>query len=281
MRITELGGHSGCRILLCEMENGEVFVRKISSGSDYNARLKAQAEKQGSYRNRVILTPRILSVGVTDKGLYYFDMEYIHGITLAEYMKTVEVGRIRNIVEKITHSMIIDNGSRVDNTDAFHNKIEDLSGKLSKSDITSVDKGLRMLKRHCWANFVQTPCHGDLTLENIIVKNDQLYLIDFLDSFYDSWLLDVATLLQDVQMLWAYRNQERVDINALIRLIIFRDILIDETIRIAGSEFIVEIYYALLLKLVRICPYVKDLKTMTFLDEKIKSVIHIIEEVEA
>ena len=36
MNITDLGGHSGCKILLCEKDNDEVFVRKISGDENYN-----------------------------------------------------------------------------------------------------------------------------------------------------------------------------------------------------------------------------------------------------
>ena len=46
MHTTDLGGHSGCQILLCETEENLVFVRKISSNIEYNQRLIKQAEKQ-------------------------------------------------------------------------------------------------------------------------------------------------------------------------------------------------------------------------------------------
>ena len=80
--VTDLGGHSGCMILLCERANNEIFVRKISSDTNYNKRLRIQAEKQSAYSNPKIHTPKVFGTGYTDDGLYYFDMEYIQGITM-------------------------------------------------------------------------------------------------------------------------------------------------------------------------------------------------------
>ena len=109
------------------------------------------------------------------------------------------------------------------------------------------------------------------------MKDGQLYFIDFLDSFYDCWIMDISTLLQDVQTLWAYRNDENMDINTSLRVLIFRDILVDEVQDKFGIN-IVEVYYALLLKLIRIYPYTKDEKTYMFLNQKTQSVMNIIME---
>ena len=54
MHTTDLGGHSGCQILLCETEENLVFVRKISSNIEYNQRL---INRQ---KNKVYLTPQVL-----------------------------------------------------------------------------------------------------------------------------------------------------------------------------------------------------------------------------
>ena len=98
-------------------------------------------------------------------------------------------------------------------------------------------------------------------------------MIDFLDSFYDNWIIDISTLMQDVQTLWAYRHEKEVNINTLIRLIVFRDILVD-TVRSISDDDVMEVYYALLLKLIRIYPYTKDEHTYNFLNEKTTSVIN-------
>ena len=40
-------------------------------------------------------------------------------------------------------------------------------------------------------------CHGDLTFSNILFNGNNYYLIDFLDSFIESPLLDIVKLRQD------------------------------------------------------------------------------------
>lgn len=273
MRVTDLGGHSGCKILLCEEGNG-AYVRKKSGSLEYNARLQNQAKKQADFNNMLIKAPRIIDTGYDEKGLFYFDMEYVQGITLAEYIKTIEIGKIRNLVTSIVTNIVDLGKETYSDSQCFINKIRSLKKILSAHDNAIVNAAIEMLEKHSWDKFYQTACHGDLTLENIIIKDNQIYLIDFLDSFYDSWIMDVSTLMQDVQTMWSYRKEEP-DINAIIRLMIFRDILLDEVKDIAGDTYI-EVYYALLLKLVRIFPYTKDEDTYLFLNKKVESVMEII-----
>ena len=51
MEIIDLGGHSGCKILLCETDDNKRFVRKISSSVSYNKRLETQARKQKEFKS--------------------------------------------------------------------------------------------------------------------------------------------------------------------------------------------------------------------------------------
>ena len=220
----------------------------------------------------------MLQTGYTKEGLFYFDMEYIQGITMAEYMNTIEIGKVKEIVESIIADIIPENNENPEVEEKiFRDKILSLKGKLSYRNNTIIYDALDLLSNYAWKNFTKSICHGDMTLENIIVKNGQLYLIDFLDSFYDCWILDVSTLLQDVQTLWSYRFQQEININTLIRLKVFRDVLMDE-VKKKTEKSVMDVYYALLLKLIRIYPYTKDEKTYEFLNEKTKMVLGIIRD---
>ena len=55
--------------------------------------------------------------------------------------------------------------------------------------------------------------------------------------------------------------------NTVLRLIVFRDLLLDE-IRKVNPDYVLEIYYSLLQKLIRIYPYTKDELTYNYLNEK-------------
>lgn len=280
MKITDLGGHSGCKILLCEKNNNEIFVKKISSDKNYNKRLAVQAKKQATYSNPNIKVPKVLQTGYTDDGLFYFDMEYVQGITMAEYIKTIEIGKVRSICESIVNNIVSRDSENTDVDESiFTTKIASLKEKLQPQNNPVINDAIELLNKHSWKRFRKTQCHGDLTLENIIVKDNQLYLIDFLDSFYDCWIMDISTIMQDVQTMWSYRHDEEAEINTKLRLLVFRDILMDTVKRVSPEDYL-EVYYALLLKLIRIFPYTKDKETYDFLNDKTKSIINIIREME-
>lgn len=270
---SQLLGHSGCKIFLMENGDNECLVRKFSKDIAYNARLKLQYEKQKRFCNPGIKAPKIFSCGFDNDGLFYFDMEYIRGITLSEYIKNMNVNEIGNIVDILTSQIRnINDEIYENNSQAFLDKIEDLMKKL---DAPLMLKGLEFLSQHDWKKFPHTFCHGDLTLENILVCRGNFYFIDFLDSFYDCFILDFATLLQDVHCMWHYRFEKTLDTNTKIRLIIFRDLLMKKISAYGISA--VDVYCALLLKLIRIYPYTKDSITLKFLNTKVEQVMKLIE----
>lgn len=284
MNCYNLGGHSGCHIFMIEEDDGNVFVRKTSKDKSYNDRLRIQSEKQAAFTSTYIKAPKVYAHGYTEDGLFYFDMEYIQGITLAEYIKTMEIGKVKGLVETLVSSLVPRGKTEVSReqkelaTTIFEKKISNLHETLYGNNVV-VNKALCLLERHDWSKLSPSQCHGDMTLENIIIKNDSLYFIDFLDSFYDSWFLDVGTLLQDVQVMWSYRFENEVSMNTVLRLIVFRDLLLDEIKKI-DSSYVLEIYYALLQKLIRIYPYTKDELTYKFLNEKTDIVLKNIEMLE-
>lgn len=286
MNCYNLGGHSGCQIFMIEEDDGNVLVRKISKDQEYNDRLRIQSEKQAAFASANIKAPQVYAQGYTEEGLFYFDMEYIQGITLAEYIKTMEIGKIRGLVDSLVSSLVPQERRLMSQEEEtavstiFSKKITSLKNTLTDHHNPVIDQALEMLMAHDWRSLVPVSCHGDMTLENIIVKNDRLYFIDFLDSFYDSWFLDIGTLLQDIQVMWSYRFQKDVSMNTVLRLIVFRDLLLDE-IRKIDSDYVLEVYYSLLQKLIRIFPYTKDRLTYQFLNEKTALVLDQIRRMEA
>lgn len=285
MNSYDLGGHSGCGIFLIEEDDGGVFVRKVSRDKGYNDRLRAQCEKQASFVGGSIRAPRVLNSGLSESGLFFFDMEYISGITLAEYIKTMEIGKVRGLVKSLVDFIVVDDDAvcPLDNEEisvVFNNKIADLRFKLKDKNNPIIQESLDLLESHDWSLFVPSSCHGDMTLENIIVKDENLYFIDFLDSFYDSWLLDVGTLMQDVQAMWSYRNQDSANMNTILRLIVFRDLLLD-AIEQKSPDYVAEVYYSLLQKLMRVYPYTTDDSTYGYLNDKTTDVLKKIYELEA
>ena len=112
----------------------------------------------------------------------------------------------------------------------------------------------------------------------MITENKRLYLIDFLDSFCNSYYFDVAKLLQDIELKWSYRNKPK-DTNREIRLLIAKEMLINHFRMLPnGQEILRDIYYVLLINLLRILPYTTDELTKKFLQNAIYNTINVIEQ---
>ena len=58
-------------------------------------------------------------------------------------------------------------------------------------------------------------CHGDLTFENIIINNNKVYLIDFLDSYVDSPIIDISKIKQDLILNWSNRFEKPSNLNLI------------------------------------------------------------------
>ena len=269
MLVKDLGGHSGCKILLYE-ENGKYYVRKISASLNYNQRLEEQCLKQQSFNGKSVKTPLVLSKGY-DNGLFYFDMEYIKGITLAKYISTIDVSQIGDIADIIIRNVDFAT-SYADNDYVFKKKVLDLKKKTAKYKNRAIENAVAYLLNYSWASFSNSFCHGDLTLENIIVKNGEMYYIDFLDSFCDSWIMDIGKLLQDVECMWSYRDTDVLDSNTKIRLVILKELLIKK-LNSLDKKYIKDSYAALLLNLIRIYPYIDDKRTYLFLNKQVGCVL--------
>lgn len=109
------------------------------------------------------------------------------------------------------------------------------------------------------------------------MSKDTLIPIDFLDSFYDSWMIDAAKILQDADIMWSYRNVSRNN-NLIVRLTIMRDLITEKIGKMfMGDKILETVYMILLLNLLRVYPYVKDSLTERFLSTKIPYIVKKVE----
>jgi hypothetical protein len=269
--LIKLQGYSGCGLYIKE-DGDKLSVVKVSKNEDYNVRLLRQCEKQANARISGFKAPMILGQGFNDSGLFEFRMEYLNGLTLAEHFRTIRISEIGAIAERfismIPEVYIYD----IEAVTVFKKKIEDLNYTLeSKSE--QIKNAFLQLSEFDWKFCVRSGCHGDMTFENIIIDNNEVYLIDFLDSFYDSWMIDFAKILQDVECGWSYRYDKEKDENLQVRLSIFLDYIIKRLLSLKDGKYLVlTIYHILLLNLIRILPYTKDTETVEYLDRQIEKI---------
>ena len=225
-------------------------------------------------------TPKILNCG-HENGLFFFDMEFLNGTTLSEYMSNIKIKEINSLISLLFRSLPVENSKILPETDKiFKNKILQIKEQLRPCDTEALN-AVSKLEQFDFSNIPFSYCCGDLTLENIILdENKQIYLIDFLDSFYNSWMIDVAKLLQDLELYWSYRYQE-IDFNLAMRLAVAKEALLENISEYENADAnILSIYHILLLNILRIIPYAKDEQTANFLKSALNKVMGNINQME-
>ena len=248
-----LEGHSGCQLLM----RGNT-VRKISKSEKYNDRLRLQCEKQRHFvGNETIDIPKTSDIGILEESnLFYFDMEYVEGLKFSEYILEYDMSSLKKKTSEILKFIL--KNIQEKNIDNSKEKLLDklLSMKVNRDVIFD------RLKEVIESENIVIPegyCHGDMTFENILVEK-RIYLIDFLDSYIDSPLIDLAKLRQEFNVHWSYRytgisGSLSAKLNALSTFV-QEEISHELSVETLRSLDILEI-----INLYRILPYTSEVET--------------------
>ena len=213
---TQIAGHSGCVVKIVREADG-LTIHKLSYAQASATRLLRQANKQQTFlkNNQLsfITTPRILRL-IEDQGNSGIVMEYIHAKSFVDYFENASylAPRIfaKHIIEFLEDEFAKSPLSDVPST-LLSDKFLDVSRIIKANPILASDEKIaEQLERA--AQVFLTPrtrrwpvgiCHGDLTLSNILFQEGRLYLIDFLDSFIETPLMDIVKLRQDTRHRWS------------------------------------------------------------------------------
>ena len=242
MIIKKMNGHSGCHIYLQE-EAGKKFIRKISASQEYNSRLLKQMEKQQLFNHSDFYTPTVYKSGYTNN-LFYFDMEFIRGAPMHNYVSLNSINNIMPIFDKIYNYLQEKVDNTKDITPLINKKLSSLIPRLP----SYTNKYYNYCREHDWSKTPVSQNHGDLTFENILIYRNKIYFIDFLDSFIQTKYVDYSKIMQDVVLDWSWRhNMDK----PLIKTIHLYDKMLQEM----SFEEIEASKRLLVLNLLRIIPY--------------------------
>jgi len=194
-------GKSGCTLEIF----GTNTIRKISKNNEYNLRLRKQAEKQKNFDSAKyadILAPKVFNI--VEGQLLYFEMEYLPSSTYFDFFKVADIESIKRVSDVLINyfNVNLSNSKYRESGLLVKDKLSSLLSKSRYNDLIS--ELLKLIEN----NKIEIPisfCHGDLTLNNMLFLDSKIYLIDFLDSFVESPLIDLVKLKQDLQFFWSQK----------------------------------------------------------------------------
>ncbi len=211
----DIQGHSGCDIAIVH-EDSDLFIHKSTHDPGYVSRLVNQAKKQIAasrieYQN--IRGPKIFEVEQSDTDAT-IQMEYIYSRNFIEHFEQAGFEQIKYLIGAIKYFIDLEiNNSSMQTVPSriLTDKMADVARKVSRNDHLNHDEeAMELVKRSSevmdGVGDMVMPvgmCHGDLTFSNILFNGNNYYLIDFLDSFIESPLLDIVKIRQDTAYLWS------------------------------------------------------------------------------
>ncbi|MDB2323485.1 phosphotransferase [Planktomarina temperata] len=209
-------------------------------------------------------------------------MPYMRGMSgqnVYLYLTPNEISSIsQNLNNYVLHNLAqCKNGYSVDEfKDLVNKKIHDIQIGIAKNQnytlspslniivLSEVSKIINQITNKCPVG----KCHGDLTFSNIIYdrSNNQIWLIDYLDSFIKTPYIDLAKLVQEYRHTWSARYlQPTIQKNATlaglksIKSLTERHGPLDPKYLKVFS----------ILNLYRIAPYIRDQATHNWLEKSL------------
>lgn len=274
-------GHSGCRVELWRRAD-LYFVRKWSASPTYNPRFQRQIDKQIALSD-VIAVPRIFRQSEAG-GLVVADMEFVTGEHFRSYAPQQRIDSVVNLVDQIIAPLVRLQSASVRGVDAaeFEGKLAELkltvaASAFFKPHAQFLNSLLERMGQLDWTGIPESTCHGDLTLENILIQENGIVFIDPLDGAMNSVWLDIAKLVQDLNTGWSLRNllweEEQTPEARLLRMLT-RYLSEELLARLAPSFPDIGAHLAQLraLQALRVLPYVKDVKTFSHVVDGLKHI---------
>lgn len=279
-------GHSGCQIDIVN-DGNDLFIYKSTYDSKYINRLKLQGEKQiNAYKQKYqhIRIPKIYEID-EDAAHLTLKMEYVYSQNFIDYFEDAGFEQIsyfiqalkifldseiqNSPVQSIDRCIIIKKFEKVCDI-IKHNKIL-ISNNDIKDIINDSTKIFKSLE-----NKIEIPigeCHGDLTFSNILFNGNNYYLIDFLDSFVESPLLDIVKIRQDSKYQWSRLMYQKEIDGVRLNIISTK---IDTEIHAYYMNYLwYRKYYKVfqIMNYLRILQYAKEDKIIAYLINVLKSML--------
>lgn len=285
--LLKIEGRSGCSLMVFE-SNGKTLVRKVSSSLAYNSRLIQQLKKQSDFNQFNLLeafgSPKVISIGTTNQGLNYFDMQYVTGEKFSDFLCRISVQKIQVVIKLLIDYLeyCFFNANYIyPPIDVIQVKINEIQTRLN-ANTNFGEEFKQKIYLFLRANIPNSKlpqfcCHGDLTFSNMLFcPSGKIYLIDFLDSFIESPLIDLVKLRQDTRFFWSVEidsNLESDKICKVLQILSYIDKSLEQYLSKKGKDVYNWYQYLEIFNLVRIMPYVDKEQEVNFLNKHIEELL--------
>jgi len=186
-------------------------------------------------------------------------MEYINGCDMQQYIQNASKVDLDKLIEFINdyYKIIISEASQSDvhdMSDVIESKLRDIS-KINF--VNQLDFSLAELYDLLPKTSRLGLVHGDFTLDNILYKDNNFYLIDSNPTNINSLFYDANKIRQDIDCFWFIRDQQQKKNYSIACA------YMSKTLK-QKWKFLCD-DYILIFMLLRIFPYCNDKKTKEFL----------------
>lgn len=212
----EVKGHSGCSVNIVR-EDKKLLIIKSTNDPKYISRLEKQAFKQkqaSELEYQFVRIPRIYDIKKSTSTLSV-KMEYIYSKNYIEHFEAAGFEQIEyfiNAMKMFLEKEIESSPIKTISKSIIIKKFKDVNQKIKSNILLCNDLIVNDILIKCDEIFNSLPedinlpigkCHGDLTFSNILFNGNNCYLIDFLDSFIESPIMDMVKLRQDSMYRWS------------------------------------------------------------------------------
>ena len=118
-------------------------------------------------------------------------------------------------------------------------------------------------------------CHGDFTFSNILFGDNKIYLLDFLDSFIESPLIDIVKIRQDTCFKWSVMLEKEMPSHKKNKLVQTFNFLDREIASFCSNNLGLSIWYNYLqiFNLLRIIPYLNNTAEIFFIEKSLRQIL--------
>jgi len=203
-------GQSGDRVFIVD-KSGKAAVRKEVGSPQSLERLSLQFKKHTlaseSGNMGPIEVPKILAA--MDQNGY--TMEYVHGVPIGQLLTNGSRGQLLKIADVVgdyfeRHAVQGQNSNLREQATSKISQLVDVYSAMSDQLARTVGLGAleRLSEYFDTADLMSSWNHGDLSLENLLFQPEtaKVFAIDFLDSPFETILLDAGRFWLDVGQGW-------------------------------------------------------------------------------